>query len=517
MKKALAIILSVILLLSLAACETVPDTPNVPDTSAREEEPKQPITLVVSPAGSTADGSMDKPFSSIEKAVKSAFLADSDKYSNVTVLIKEGLYNIDSTITIEKVEGHAPVRIVGEGNVTVSGTTESELFLVYGDGVTIENLKFTSVLGNGIAVSADNFSLLNCEITGVRGEYAVKAVGNNLTIEGNHIHDCSGSAIIVSGGDLETLTKSSSKIYNNLISDFGTSEDRESVGIGAYGVDVVVSHNEICNSTDGAIEFRGGYITLEYNKISDVLTSGKENGAITTSGIVQVGNVIRYNHIQNVGDRANPATNESKSCGIKCEDAASYYEVYGNIIESVTGNGIKLDSRCATIRNNLLIDCTNWYIWHVTSGYTNFFKWRNDSLVDVPDYIYSPVWKSANPDLASIVTDMGQTTFTDPRSWAAPTGIVLENNWVHYNRYGRAFNNWGTAPYSVDEAVFRFSGETLDLEGSFDHGSKNISIYNSKRNKLVFEDLFREAGDVIDMDMTRFDRIGRVTDEQDTK
>jgi len=226
-----------------------------------------------------------------------------------------------------------------------------------------------------------------------------------------------------------------------------------------------------------------------------------------------VGNVIRYNHIQNIGDRANPATNNSKSVAIKCEDAASYYEIYGNIIEAVSGNGIKLDSRHATIRNNLLIDCSNWYVWHVTSNYFDHFKWGNNGKLKVPDYIYSPVWKEANPDLASLITDLSQTTFTDPRAWSAPVGITLENNLVYFNRYGRAFSNWGTAPYSVDEAVFRFSGETVELEGPFDHGSKNITEYNSKRNKIVIEDLLAESAGLVDLDIERFNKIGRVMTE----
>ena len=192
---------------------------------------------------------------------------------------------------------------------------------------------------------------------------------------------------------------------------------------------------------------------------------------------------------------------------------ASYYEIYGNIIEAVTGNGIKLDSRHATIRNNLLIDCSNWYVWHVTSNYFDHFKWRNNGKLEVPDYIYSPLWKEANPDLASLITDLSQTTFTDPRAWSAPVGITLENNLVYFNRYGRAFSNWGTAPYSVDEAVFRFSGETVELENSFDHGSKNITVYNSKRNKIVVEDLLAESAGSVDLSIERFNRIGRIMNE----
>lgn len=504
MKKVLALVLILVMVtMFFASCE---DT-NPPDN---ENSEKFPITFTVSPVGddSTADGTEEKPFATLDKAVRSAFLTGADKYSHVDILIKEGEYTITSPITFEKVEDFATIRLFGEGNVILNGTSPKGIFDISANGVTLENLKINSSVGCGIVAEADNISVIGCEFSNIAGEYAIKIRGSNITVEGNYIHDCAGSAITVAAGDMETLEKSASVIHNNLIHDCGNGETNTPI-INVCGVEITVSHNEIFNSPSSAIYWNGAYITIEYNEIHDLLTGLDDRGAIFTSGMAQVGNVIRYNYIHNIGGSEKVTIESGDHCAaIQAKDFASYYEVYGNIIETVNGNGMQIGGRNITVKGNLIIGCANWYVWIMTHQYSQFFRYgETDGVLDVPDYIYSPVWKEANPDLAFIVTDLTQTTFSDPHAWASPKGFVLENNYVYYDKFFRYFNNWGAAPYNIEDTVYTFSADTLDVV----YGARenaNMTVYNSKRDDVVIEELLELSKEIVDMDMERFEKIG---------
>ncbi|MBE6626589.1 MAG: right-handed parallel beta-helix repeat-containing protein [Ruminococcaceae bacterium] len=403
-------------------------------------------------------------------------------------------------------------------NTTFTLPISDGIINVNGDYITLQNLKFESSLGNGITVKADYFSIIDCEISAIAGECALQVNGSNLTIKGNHIHDCRRSAVVTHTGGQKTLTNSNSIIYNNHIHHYGISEYPYTLGIGADGVGIIVSHNEIHDSNTRAIYWEGAYVTVEYNHVYNVLQATDDIGAISSDNRVRVGNVIRYNYIHNigaVGELANLPDYAYMGCaGIYGDFGASYYEVYGNIIESVNGNGIQMGGRGITVRNNLIIDCSNWYVWDITMQYAQYFKTgETDGKLSVPDYVYSPVWKEANPDLAAMVTDLSQTTHDDPHGWAMPADNVIQNNWVHFNKAIRYFTNWGIAPYSIEDTVYTFSADTIDVP----YGSRtneNVSAYSSRREDVDLEKLITEtAAGFVDMDMERFAKIGRVMDE----
>lgn len=389
---------------------------------------------------------------------------------------------------------------------------------VNGDYITLRNLKLESSTGNGITVNANYFSVIDCEISAIAGECALEVNGSNFTIKGNHIHDCRRSAVVTHTGGKNTLTNSNSIIYNNHIHDYGISEYPYTLGIGADGVGILVAHNEIHDSNTRAIYWEGAYVTVEYNHIYNVLQATDDIGAISSDNKVHVENVIRYNYIHNVGavgELANLPDYAYMGCaGIYGDFGASYYEVYGNIIQSINGNGIQMGGRGVTIRNNLIIDCSNWYIWNITMQYAQFFKTGEiDGKLRVPDYIYTPVWQKANPDLATMITDLNQATRDDPRGWAAPVNNVIENNWIHFNKAIRYFTQWGAAPYSIEDTVYEFSADTIDVaRGS--RANDNMSVYSSRREEVDLEKLITDtAAGFVDMDMERFNKIGRVMDE----
>ena len=381
----------------------------------------------------------------------------------------------------------------------------------------VENLTLTSSRGTAITATAP-VDVWDCEISEIGGEWAVYIDAPWTEIRGNHITNCKGGGVYVNTGNIETLKAPSSSVYNNHIHNYGEIIRPAGTGISANGVNVTVSHNEICDSHSGAINFSGAYITVEYNRIDNVLTGADNVGAIETSGMLQVDNIIRYNYISNIGAAgiyaSLPGYSYYGSSGIQGDNNASYYEAYGNIIETVNGNGIRMDGRNITIRNNLLIGCANWYVMATSHQYALYFKnGETDGILPFEDYIFSPVWKEANPDLASLIFDLNQTIRSDTRGWAVPTGNVIDKNWIHYDRFVRYFDNWGTAPYSIEDTVYRFSPDTIDIERGRRENA-NLSIYNSRRNTINLEELIATtAAGFVDMDMDRFAQIGRVMNE----
>jgi len=395
----------------------------------------------------------------------------------------------------------------------------SDGLFVLNTDARVENITLTSSRGTAVTAT-DAAEVWDCEINQIGGDWAIYFDGGFTDIKGNNIHNCRGGGIYVDAGDLEKLyTAAVSTVYNNHIHDYGKVIYPHAPAISANGVKVTVAHNEINDSFSKAISFTGAYQVIEYNKISNVLTASDNVGAVETTGLINIDNIVRYNHIANVGAAGYyyelPDYSYYGSAGILSNYSGSYYEVYGNVIDTINGDGIHMDGRYVNVHNNLLIGCANWYVMDTAHEYSLYFKnGETDGIYEFEDFIFSPVWKEANPDLASLIFDLNQTTKDDPRAWAVPLGNMIDRNWVYYDRYVRYFDNWGTAPYSIEDTVHRFSGDTIDVASDSRDNGNNTS-YNSRRNKVVIEELLatEKVAEFVDMDWERFQTIGRVMTE----
>ncbi len=388
------------------------------------------------------------------------------------------------------------------------------------DHIIIENIGFESSKDNGITVNADWFTLKNCEISAINGDSAVEVTGSFFDISGNTIHDCSNTGIMTTAGDIATLKDGQSTIYNNEVYDFGLISWPYTTGIGVYGVGTTASHNYVHDSKTRGIYWLGANIIIEYNEVGNVLTAADDIGAVSTDGKIQANNIIRYNYIHDIGavgalaniSAINPDYPYYGCAGIYGDFGASYFEAYGNVIGPVNGNGFQVGGRNISIHNNLVLGCSRWYIWVTSIQYADYFKYGKDgsARMSYPDYIYSPAWKKANPDLAYIITDMSQTIADDPRAWGAPVGNVVKDNWNHFDKFGRAFSNWGVSPYSIEDTVYQFSGDDIDVSLN-EHSNGNVSTYNSRRGTLDLKSVIEnDAADFVDMDWERFQTIGLV-------
>lgn len=385
------------------------------------------------------------------------------------------------------------------------------------DYLTLDGLTFESSLGEGFVGTADNLTIRNCDISAVVGESALNLAGYNIVINGNHIHNLSQAGIKLYSGDLETLTPGNSKVTNNYIHDWGITHYPYADGIAVEGVRIDVAHNIMHASNAAAVSGEGAYVMLEYNHIFDVLRTSDDIGATGNSGYVD--NVTRYNYIHHVGSVGQAGEienlNNMGSAAIYWDGGSSYAEAYGNVIETVKGHGVIMNGgRHLKVHGNLIIDCTMWYVQCVAMFYSRALDEGYTGARDLyPDWVHSPVWVEANPELSQIVEDLSQTTPDDPMGWCTTYGDELHSNWIHYNKYGRAFSNWGIRPYYVEDHVYTFCPDTVTIpEDGKD--PDNTSDYNSRRNKVDLEDLIVNKGaEVLEITWEQFNQIGIIESE----
>ncbi len=407
----------------------------------------------------------------------------------------------------------------GEDFSTSSFTlpVSSGLFNINADSVTVRYLRFDASAGNGIIAEGDDITVTGCEMSSVVGKYALSIHGDRANVTNNRIHDVCQTAVSVESGDIETLSKGDSLVYNNEIYNFGINDWPYTMGVTIDGVGVTVSHNEIRDSKTRGIYWDGSYMTIEYNDVHDVLTASDDIGAISCDGRAHVGNVIRYNYIHNIGcmgaltqiKESYPDYRYIGCAAVYGDFYGSYYECYGNVIQTVNGSGFYGGGRYIKIHDNLMIDCSRWYVSLSNYDFEDFYNSGIGGKTNLPSYVRNEIWSEANPDLAALVTDLSQVDSNDPRGFAMPVGVEIRNNWVHFNKFVRDFSNWGIAPYSISAATYTFSGDTIDVpEGT--RTNNNVSNYNSRRDTLDLEEVFKMASGVIDLDYETFLTMGLV-------
>ncbi|MBR5252936.1 MAG: right-handed parallel beta-helix repeat-containing protein [Clostridia bacterium] len=385
------------------------------------------------------------------------------------------------------------------------------------DYITFENLAFESALEDGITGTSDYLTIKDCDISAVVGEKAIRITGYNVLIQGNHIHNLSQGGIALESGDLETLTQSNSRVYNNYIHDWGISKYPYADGIAVDGVGILVDHNVLTSSNAAGISGEGAYVIVEYNHIYDILRTSDDIGATGNSGLV--GNITRYNYIHNIGSVGAAAEvdalNDYGSAGIYWDGGSSFAEAYGNVIQTIKGHGVIMNGgRGLKVHGNLIVDCTKWYIQCAAMFYARALESGFTEYKDVyPDYVTSAVWVEANPELSQIVEDLSTTTSDNPMAWCTTYGDEIYNNWCHYNKASATITNWGTRPYWIEDHVYTFSPDTIQVSKD-GVDSARTSTYNSRRQKLNMEELLtKTAVGTIEITWEQFNEIGIVTSD----
>ena len=187
------------------------------------------------------------------------------------------------------------------------------------DNISFEGISFESTRGAAIeACGVNNVSVKNCDFRNI-GTYGINIYGtkkaetdknywqrqNIDAAYGCRIEDCrfdniGGSAIILAGGNVDTLRKGNNIIENNLF--FKCSQKikaREAILVKGCGNSVL--HNNISRTDFQAIRYYGNDHLIKYNEVHDVIQETDDCGAVYGGrNTLQRGTEIAYNYIHDI-------------------------------------------------------------------------------------------------------------------------------------------------------------------------------------------------------------------------
>lgn len=274
----------------------------------------------------TYDGSMAKPFATVQKAVDT-IAASGDTSKKYTIYV-------DGTVE----PPNADTELSNETFISIKGTTPSNLDLTIkglsavskavlnakqknrrhgrvltseNTSLTLENLKITGGKVNdygGIYIKSGNLTLKNCVVTkneSSNGGGGIHFDGENLIVENSEISENKGDSggICVAASSAKTKIKDSDIIKNSARS-------------GGGGLDLVgESTIEDCNITDNKAEYStgggGGLILAFNNKSCKIINSVINNNTAGESG----GGIYMIDGMLELGSNTAINSNKAKKGG----------------------------------------------------------------------------------------------------------------------------------------------------------------------------------------------------------
>lgn len=194
------------------------------------------------------------------------------------------------------------------------------------ENISFEGITFESTRGTAIeACGVKNVSVKNCGFNNI-GTHAINIFGTkkaetdknywqrqninaayDCRIEDSRFDNIGGSAIILEGGNVDTLEKGNNIIENNLF--FKCSQKikaREAILVKGCGNSVL--HNNISRTDFQAIRYYGNDHLIKYNEIHDVIQETDDCGAVYGGrNTLQRGTEIAYNYIHDIKGTYTPS------------------------------------------------------------------------------------------------------------------------------------------------------------------------------------------------------------------
>lgn len=315
-------------------------------------------------------------------------------------------------------------------NIQISLTTNN-IINCQADFINFKGLTVKGTRSNGIVITGNNDSVANCLVTGVAGSGIILQGTNNLA-ESNEVCHVGSSGIDISGGDRVTLTPCSSVAKNNLVYNWSEVIKTYRSAIGANGVGITISHNEMHDAPHVAVLYGGNDITIEYNKIYNVCSETIDGGAVYAGrNWTMQGCVVRYNYFYDINaDIGDPAA-------LYFDDALSGQTAYGNVFKNVKGIGILAGGgRDLVLSNNVFVDVGTpiHYDDRARDGFVNN-GWYAHMVIPQDGFMWTTLaampttnalWSAKYPSLAKISTDRSKPD--DIEFACNPSHSVVENN-----------------------------------------------------------------------------------------
>jgi len=227
------------------------------------------------------------------------------------------------------------------------------------EGFTLEGCEGSAILVRG----AMRTVIAGCKISNAGNHGIDIQDGFENSAIGNDISQVGGAGIIISGGDIKTLTPASNRAENNYIHHIGIFH-KISSGIDCRGIGNIVSRNLIHSTPRIGILFDGNENVIQYNHVHHVNQETQDSGIIYSCARdwTKRGNIVQFNYIHDSGGygRKNDQQEWQSSFdtwGIYLDDWSSGTKVYGNIIANTHSGGIFIHSgRDNNIENNMIIE-----------------------------------------------------------------------------------------------------------------------------------------------------------------
>ena len=394
-----------------------------------------------------------------------------------------------------------PPEKMEDAKITISLSTDNLITVTDAEYLRFDGLSIRGTRGNGIVINSNNVLIKNCDISMLSGNGVVVAGYSNIVTDSEFSH-IGATAVDIKGGDRERLIPGKNRVENCSIHDFSQVSITEGQGVRLYGVGNICAHNEFYNAPQQAIFYGGNNNVIEYNNIHDVALLSTDSSAIYTGRRWdEVGNIVRYNAIYNIG------SGDFAPHGIYLDDGASGQILYGNIIVNCKGNGFMVGGgRNNNIYNNVLVNCDKAFFYDARSIYAvldpnYWFEHSREGLDMYQNLLASPwqskAWQKAYPYMADWSLDYSDTE--NPKFIPNPADSKINGNIiVHYSDIGE-----------IEETVYKFS----DISNNEFYNISNMEklFVDAESGNYQIKDIENLRKSIPDFENIPLDEIGRIT------
>lgn len=280
-----------------------------------------------------------------------------------------------STAKIElAIENQNLVTVVGAKDITFEGLNFSQSCR---GGVTT-----SATTVDGVTTSINNVDFINCSFTdiGTRGlgivggtdvvtgadywqeAYVSNDASYNVDIRGCNFERIGGEALVVHGGNVDTLTDSGNIVEDNYITLATQNYFSNGSAVMVTGCGNVFRNNHIHRLGYQAVLLSGNNHLIEGNEIYDCMRiTGDGAGIYQGRNQLYRGSEITKNYVH---DLSAIESLYGGACGIYMDDGQQGNKVTQNIVVNV-GNGYNSNYAMAmTVQNNTFVNCNKPWAFH---------------------------------------------------------------------------------------------------------------------------------------------------------
>ena len=284
----------------------------------------------------------------------------------------------------------------GKPTIAVS-TLATPMFVLRGASyVTLADLTLDTGRSSAVACEGGEGALVErCEIRNFAGDGA-SLTGKKHGIRACHVHRIGGTAILLGGGNLQTLEPSGCFAEGNHIHHFGYYNQVYTSGVALAwsSVGSRVAHNLIHDCPHLAMNVYGNDHVIEYNEFHDVVKTHADMGAIylNLGGTpLERGTVIRRNYFHHIGQDGRHLQNgvypDNCTMGVAIDENV-FYKIGATTGDSANCRAIDNNSGAYILaRNNVFVDCTIPYMMNLhqataaydrmKAGWEEYFRTRD--------------------------------------------------------------------------------------------------------------------------------------------